>query len=277
MLPIAIMQGRISPPSGDRLQFFPADWAAEFPLAKKIGFSGITWFFDRDAPGHDPLRVWADVPTLARIDAARDILPIDSIDCGRCTLFGFAAARTEEELTAVLPALAQRLSSRTMVIPMLLEGAPRSPAERAEATEVLGRLLSKAVPLGLRFALETEMPADELADFVDSFSSPALGACYDIGSATAYGFDCPADIVRLHERVFSVHLKDHKKGDRIGTDPSVPLGTGDADFRGCFAALNSIRYQGSCTLQAWRGADYLGAAAAQLAFAQRQLSNAYGN
>ncbi len=264
---IAIMQGRLSPAGGSRLQFFPADWQAEFPLAKKLGFSGITWFLDQSTPGFDPVRdVWGSAAALEDVDRARAVLPIHSIDCGLYPLFGADKERTVESFRILLPGLAGRLASSVVVVPLLVHTAPRTEEEKREARESVGKIAAVAAPLGLRLALETEMPADELADFVDSFGSPAVGVCYDIGSCTAYGFDCPADIERLGSRILEVHLKDHKRTHIIGKDRSVPLGEGDADFAGCFRSLNAIGYKGGYTMQAWRGENYLADAATQLGY-----------
>jgi sugar phosphate isomerase/epimerase len=51
------------------------------------------------------------------------------------------------------------------------------------------------------------------------------------------------------------------------------LGTGDADFKGCFAALKAIGYQGVYVIQAWRGADYVKDAQDQLRFTISLLSS----
>ena len=271
---IAIMQGRLSPAEDSGLQFFPKDWPAEFPLAKEVGFSAITWFLDRDRPGLDPVNdVWGNPARLSEIDRVRAILPVHSIDCGRYPLFGKEAARSRADFRTLLPALAPRLSSGIVAIPLLEEDAPRVESEQQEAREALQDLVAVATPLGLRFALETEMFADALADFIDSFSTPAIGVCYDIGNCTSYGADGPADITRLGTRILEVHLKDRK----VGSTQSVPLGTGDADFGACFQALKGIHYRGAFTLQALRGKDYLADAKSQLDFVKKKLQHAYEN
>jgi hexulose-6-phosphate isomerase len=269
---ISIMQGRLSPPQGPRVQFFPQDWKAEFSLAKDIGFSGLTWFLDRDIPDMNPVQdIWEDPQTLAGIDEARKTLPIHSIDCGRTFLFGPELPQTRKDFAALLPALAGRLRSRVVVVPMLIEYAPRSHADKKEAQEVLRELISIAEPLDLRFGLETDMPANELAEYVDSFDSTRIGVCYDLGSAVTLGFDVVKEIESLGNRIIEVHLKDHKKTDVLGVHRSARLGQGDVDFAACFGALRNVDYRGGYTLQAFRGEEYLEDAGSQLQFVRQQL------
>lgn len=273
MHPIGIVLGRLSPAIDNRLQFFPKDWEAEFPVARDMGFSFITWSLDRDIPGFDPINdIWGQDATLSRIDRVRAILPIGSIDCNVYPLFGIGAERTLSDFRVLLPALAPRLSTGIVVIPLLISSAPKTDPEKEETARTLNELIAAAAPLGLRIALETEMPANELLSYVDSFHSPTIGVCYDIGNCTSYGFDCPADMRTLGERIFDVHIKDR----RVGSEQSMLLGTGDADFDACFKALKEINYSGAYTLQAWRGADYLADAAAQLSFVSNKLHTLYG-
>jgi sugar phosphate isomerase/epimerase len=63
------------------------------------------------------------------------------------------------------------------------------------------------------------------------------------------------------------------KDRKIGKTQSMLLGTGDADFKGCFTALKAIGYKGVLTIQAWRGEDYLRDAQNQLQFIISTLSS----
>ncbi|MCR4325892.1 MAG: hypothetical protein NUV59_03785, partial [Patescibacteria group bacterium] len=114
---IGIMLGRLSPAVDTKLQFFPKEWEAEFPIAKEMGFSSITWALDRDIPGFDPVQdIWGREDVLSRIDRAQTILPIDSIDCNLYPMFGAGAEQTLADFRVLLPALAPRLSTGIVVI-----------------------------------------------------------------------------------------------------------------------------------------------------------------
>src|SRR3989338_7344361 len=45
--PIGIMQGRLSPPIGNMIQWFPFDtWEHEFDLAREVGIDCIEWIYE---------------------------------------------------------------------------------------------------------------------------------------------------------------------------------------------------------------------------------------
>ena len=52
---IGIVQGRLSESPINRLQFFPKDYEAEFPIAKKIGFDYIEFFSERKFNKNNPI------------------------------------------------------------------------------------------------------------------------------------------------------------------------------------------------------------------------------
>ncbi|MEK7552844.1 MAG: sugar phosphate isomerase/epimerase [Patescibacteria group bacterium] len=262
---ISIMQGRLSPAENDRFQFFPTDWPAEFAQAKELGFDGLCWFLDVDKPNFDPIRdIWFDQEVLTMVDQAIRTLPVRGVDCG---LVGLSKLKT------LLPVLAHRLVDGVICIPLLEVRAPKSDAEWTKTADDLRQLSGIARLANLRIALETELPADQLMSFLDGLRLDNLGVCYDIGNATSYGFDCPTEIRTLGARIFDVHLKDRK----VGESRSQLLGTGDADFKGCFEAFKAIDYRGGFTLQAWHGEDYLQDATNQLAFVKKILKQIYGH
>lgn len=266
------MLGRLSPAVEDRLQFFPEDWASEFPLAKELGFSYIQWFFDRNDKNTDPINdIWGDVNLVKKIDKARSVLPISSIDCGLYPMFGPEAERNIRDFKSIFPILESRLETRILSIPLLEKEAPKSLEEKAETAKNIKDLTQSAKSFGLKVALETEMPAQELLDYVNSLGESNVGVTYDIGNATSYGFACPREIELLGEKIFEVHLKDRK----VGSSQSVLLGMGDASFDSCFRALKDINYHGIYTLQAWRGKDYLIDAKKQLNFVKERLNHIY--
>lgn len=255
------MQGRLSPPENGRFQFFPTGWFGEFPRAKALGFDGVCWFLDVDKPNFDPLQdVWLNPEALAEIDRAIQVLPIRGVDCGLIEL---------TKLKTLLPILSPRLKGGVVCTPLLETKAPKSDVEWARTADNLRQLAKIAKSTNLRIGLETELPADQLISFLDQLNLENVGVCYDIGNATSYGFDCPAEIRALGAKIFDVHLKDRK----VSESQARPLGTGDVDFPTCFAALKEIDYRDGFILQAWRGENYLKDAETQLTFIKKCLSS----
>ena len=50
-----LVQGRILPQTDSFLQRFPDNWELEFPIMKKLGFSGIEWIYDAFSENSNPI------------------------------------------------------------------------------------------------------------------------------------------------------------------------------------------------------------------------------
>src|SRR5271155_3111657 len=58
MLRIAVMQGRLLPPSDGSFQCFPRQlWREEFPLAAEAGLDAIEWIYDSPGESDNPLAI----------------------------------------------------------------------------------------------------------------------------------------------------------------------------------------------------------------------------
>lgn len=262
------MQGRLSPSLDGRFQFFPPTWEDEFSIAREHGFDSIDWFLDVDVPNFDPiLDVWATPEIVEKIDRVRKILSIGSIDCGCYGTFGPAGVRTRRDFPVLLTALAPRLTSTIVSIPLVEKFAPHTEEEKKESQATIRELETQAQALGLRIALETEMPAPELLSFV-SACGPNVGVCYDLGNAASYGVDIPAEIRQLGNAITLVHIKD-----RVLGGASTLLGKGAVPFGESFKALKDVGYHGQFTLQAWRGAEYLNNADTQRTFVKNLIAS----
>lgn len=260
---IGIIQGRLSPPQDSRLQFFPQDWQAEFQLAKTIGFDCIEWY--NDHRGINQLReIWRNFSMIPKLKDVFAILSVTSMDTGKFRLHSTDNHNDSDALISLILS-ASVWGIKKFNLPIMEQTTMKTDAEIEEVFLNLRSILdftskiSQPLPV---IAIETDLPGAQLRDLLDRFQSPRLGVCYDIGNCTSYGFDCPSEIRLLKEYIFSVHIKDRK----INSDQSVSLGTGDADFKGCFRALLDIDYQDNYILQAWRGINYLDDARTQLAY-----------
>lgn len=267
---IGILQGRLSPSPDGRFQFFPPDWTAEFAIAKELGIAGIEWICDTPEmeAGSNPFLSYEKRINIGRTVRTTGV-PVTSICADWYMAYDLRTA-VHAKLDWLLPVLdaATDTTERRVLIPLLEKNAPRTLLEKAQIIENLKTILPALNKLWVTVAFETEMPADQLAEFVDAFSSPFVGVYYDIGNCTSYGFDCPKDILTLGTRVKGVHVKDRK----IGSTQSVSLGAGDANIAGCVKALAKVGWDGTLIMQAWRTpTTYLQDAREQLAYLQKIL------
>ncbi|MGE0000773.1 MAG: sugar phosphate isomerase/epimerase family protein [Fimbriimonadaceae bacterium] len=152
-------------------------------------------------------------------------------------------------------AIASRLGAKTLLtIPgavdvFFLPDRPRQAyAEVLQyAKEGLLQVLPDAASHEVRLGIENVwnkflLSPAEMADFVDSFGSPWIGAYLDVGNVLPFGY--PQDWLRhLGLRVVGVHFKDFRRS--VGTaDGFVDLLEGDVDWPDVTAALEEIGYDG---------------------------------
>jgi hexulose-6-phosphate isomerase len=274
MYPVAIMQGRLSDDPEGRFQFFPSDWAAEFPIAKKLGFVGIEWLCDwpEMEAGENPLLDFWGRTAISHAVRSSGI-PVVSVCADWYMKYDlrYKEQATSDWLLTIFDA-ATLTADRRVLVPLLEKNAPLGDAELAAVRESLSPVLPALDKLRVSLAFESELDAEELSGFVDSFGSPWVGVVYDIGNCTSYGFDCASDIRALGSRVKGVHIKDRRRG----FPQSVPLGEGDADFRRCLEALAVVGWHGHLVMQAWRGRHYLEDAKRQLAFLDSLQKEVFG-
>lgn len=260
MFPIAILQGRLSPDTSNAFQFFPNEWQREFHVAAQMGLEGIEWLVAPKEWTKNPIFAHSWPSEVKDLETATGV-PVTSI-CADWFMehapWGVDAAEALAGLDRSIEC-AKHTKNRLILIPLLEQNTIKSSALQVRTQDALLPFVPKLAEANVSIAFETELPAEQLALFVDGFQSAHVGVYYDIGNCTSYGFDCPKDIRALGHRLKGVHVKDRKRG----TLQSVTLGTGDADFAGCIKALRDIGWRGSLVMQAWRGAQFLDDAAEQ--------------
>jgi sugar phosphate isomerase/epimerase len=147
-----------------------------------------------------------------------------------------------------------------VVLPLLETSDLRATDESAVASSV-DLFAQRIAHHGARLVLELGVPADDAKRFVDDVVIEDVGICYDVGNATALGFDVPAELRLLGDRVRHLHAKDK---DDAGQN--VQFGTGDVNFDGLFAELAASAYDGLVTMEATRGEDPVATADAHRTF-----------
>ena len=117
-------------------------------------------------------------------------------------------------------------------------------ALREDDVDMLVERLRDAAPMaeeaGVILGIENWLSADQNLTILERVASEAVQVYYDVRNSTVRGYDVPAEIRRLGERMApSVHFKD---GDHA-------LGEGDVDFDGVAGAMRDIEYNGWVTLE----------------------------
>lgn len=244
---VGIMQGRLSPPVGARLQAFPADsWQQEFPLAREAGLACIEWIYELPAEERNPLSSLAGVEEIRAVAEAAGV-SVSSV----CADYYMAVRLVEvagaaDHLTELLSRVGQ-LGARYVVLPFVDESQLRSPQDVADLERVLARVLPAAEQHGVELHLETDVVVEPLVALLERIGHPLVRANYDTGNAAALGRSPADELPALAPFLGSVHVKDRKlRGS------TVPLGTGAADLPEALRLIEETGFSGPYILQSAR-------------------------
>lgn len=238
---IGVLQGRLTPPDGRGIQFFPYEnWENEFRDARKIGLNCIELLVKKGEFDKNPLSSPSGIRRINELKRGFGI--------GTPSVHGFYSKEGDypKILREIIEA-AHRVMAEVVLISFFEENELITENDKSLARSQLKEPLELAESCGIRLGVETETPAEELKPFIDSFNHPAIGIYYDTGNMVSMGVDVVKEIQFLQDSICGVHLKDRKIG---GT--SVPLGEGDADFRAALNAFKQIGYNRPFIIQGAR-------------------------
>ena len=244
------MEGRLVPPEPGRFQSFPRQrWEDEFALAREVPLSFIEWIYDLYGADENPLT--NDLDRLRSLSRQTGVtirsvcadyfmdLPFLRCSPAECT------AR-QQRLNLLLGQAAQVGVSR-VVLPFVDASRIETAADEDRVVEVLKGAIPKAKEDGVELHLETDLSPRAFAALLSRVPEKMIQVNYDSGNSSSLGFAPAEEFEAYGERIGSIHIKDRVRGG--GT---VPLGTGDADFRAVFDGMERIHYTGDITMQVAR-------------------------
>lgn len=264
---LGIMQGRLSPKHPALLQSFPhAFWRDEFDRAQELGFDSIEWLVDDEDLALNPLFHSEGRRDLGQV-MARTGVKIESLCAhvlmeGAIGRSGADGAKARNLLGKILRTSAD-FGVNSVVLPLMDGASVRDGGRCMEALVENLRLVLRQAPDASVICLESDLPAGQMISLLDCIGHARVGVCYDLGNATALGFDLAAEIACLSDAIREVHIKD-----RVVGGGSVMLGQGDTAFGPAFRALSATGYGGTVIMETPVGDDWRAAARDHLAFAR---------
>lgn len=114
--------------------------------------------------------------------------------------------------------------------------------KREDVDAVVARLKAagpRAKDAGVVLGIENTLTAQQNAEIMERVNCPAVKSYYDVGNLTNQGYDVPAEIRFLKERIGCFHFKDG----------GSYLGEGKVKFDPIAAAMKEIGYQGWVVLE----------------------------
>ena len=255
MTHIGIMQGRLIPPTDNRIQCFPRDgWAREFELAAQAGLDCIEWIYDLYGADVNPIATDEGIEQMKALAQQHDIQVLSV--CADYFMDKPLVRANQPDLEERLGTLfwllqqGQRLGINRVVLPFVDASRIDTDEEFDSVVMTLKRVLHKAEETAIEIHLETSLAPIRFAELLHEVSHPLLKANYDSGNSSSLGYAPKDEFAAYGQRVGSVHIKD-----RILGGSTVPLGTGDADFQALADSLKSVGYAGDFILQVARSAS----------------------
>lgn len=255
MINIGVMQGRLSSPSGEKIQSFPWDtWREEFVRARDCGFQMMDWVIDGERTEENPLMTIEGLAEIKALEKATGV--VVSAVCAdyfmdflliRCT------SKERDERTEMLLKIVAQMSKaeiRYLELPFVDHSAIKTNKELKSLVELFSSLLDAIHEMKVTLSFETSLPAEIFAGFLKTLDHPAARANYDMGNSASLRYNPQEELKAYGQYVATVHVKD-----RVSGGGTVPLGTGDTDFDTCFAMLKENGFKGPFILQAARGGE----------------------
>jgi len=249
------MQGRLSVPLNGRIQAFPAEhWQDEFPRAAEVGLDSIEWIYDLEDADNNPIASELGIERMWQLSTQHGVA-VRSL-CADYFMSRPLMRASDDERAERLARLewllhrSHRAGIKRVVLPFVDASRIETERDRSDVVEALAKVKPLLDLLELEVHLETALGPEAFRSLLKSIAHPRIKVNYDSGNSASQGFDPRAEWLAYGTLVGSVHIKDRIRGG--GT---VPLGSGDTDFEGLFAAIGKIGYRGPWILQTARGAE----------------------
>ncbi len=141
-------------------------------------------------------------------------------------------------------AAAAALNAKVILVAFFGNGDLRNGAAlKAADVDAVVERINAAAPLaekaGVILGLENTLSAKDNLAILDRVQSDAVRVYYDICNSTNNGYDVPAEILMLGDRICQIHLKENK----------CFLGDGKVDMAGVQKSVEAIGYNGWLVLE----------------------------
>jgi L-ribulose-5-phosphate 3-epimerase len=240
---IGIMQGRLSDKPGQELQSFPyGQWHEEFERASETKYDLVEWLVDT----YDNPIITLEGRAESMALSAKYKVGIQSL-CAHVFMNGDLFSEGENSVFAKnylseLLLFSEEVGIKFVILPVM----DKMSLQTKNAKNILNSILSEVlISSKVMLLLESDLVGNELRKFVEDVNSTQLGVLYDLGNATALGFDIEDDLSTLGSLVREIHVKDRM----LNNGTSKRLGSGDTPFENIAVILNKLSWHGPVVLE----------------------------
>ena len=265
---LGVMQGRLCDKPGRPLQSFPDHaWREEFQRAAMLGFDAIEWVLDGINDTHNPVATSKGRNEMLKLCGQYGVrvssLCAHKFIDGSLLERGAQSQRSRDHLWRVLD-WAWAAEIEFVILPVMEK---MSLANQCAYEIFLSIFQNKLEGNGPILLLESDLPANKLKTLIGDMDATRLGIVYDLGNATALGFDINNDLNLLHKFIYEIHIKDRLYLDGV----SVRLGEGDTPFSSASQSLTKLNWSGQVVLETPIFYDWRGEALHNIQFAKKWL------
>ncbi len=248
---IGFMQGRLSPPVGNRIQAFPfSEWENEFPKARSLGIPIMEWTIDSIQFDLNPLISAKGYETIQSLSRTNNVA-IPSVTCDYFMENPFWDSNgydTESDLVRIMRGM-NRIESRILVVPLVDNSSLLKIRSEKDVISYFRRLEPLIRENEISIAFELDLSPERASDFISELPADCFGINYDIGNSASLGFNSNTEFNYYGNRIINVHVKD-----RYYKGTTVRLGHGAADFPAVARNLTKLKYSGNFIFQTARSA-----------------------
>ena len=270
-LGFGIVQGRLSIPPNNQLQWFPQDgWDREFEIASKLGFNYLELIAERQHNPDNP--IW-NINGIERISELTENSNLFSHAFCNDYVIDHCLIRNSKVVDQTLNLISKGklLGCEKLIFP-LFEHSELTNSNYKDYRGVLTEIGDAARESKMLLCLETILDGQQLVDVLDDLDHPSIFAVFDTGNRIAFGHDIYSDIILLGDYIKHVHIKDKNENNE-----NVILGTGKVNFHKVFQSLAEIDYNGPYTFETTRGKNPVETAKYNLSLAQFFISDTFRN
>ena len=253
-----VMQGRLLPKFKGNFQAHPVGyWQDEFQIASEIGFDCIEFIFDYYKSESNPLLIDTQLDRILLLSKTNNV-SVKSIcaDYFMKSPIFLDDKKINSKNKIILKRLiknANFLGVTDVIIPLVDNSSIlNDDYNQQKASSFLKEVINETELHNVNICLETDLPPRKFLKFVENLKNSKIKINYDTGNSVSLGYKFKEELDLYGHLISNIHIKD-----RVLGGASVPLGTGDCDFKNFFEYLSKKDYGGLFILQAYRNDDAL--------------------
>jgi len=245
-----IMQGRLSPMIGNKIQSFPKkNWHKEFKLVNKIGLKYIEWTIDYKDFYKNPIFKNSGKKRIKKLSKKYNIKIMSlTADCFMQKPF-WKIKKNEEFLDDFrnLIKACEYLKIKYVIVPLVDKGSLRNISDEKNLIKICKREKNILIGTEIKILFESDYSPIKLKNFIKKLDKKYFGINYDMGNSAGLNFNCSKEFKAYGKFIKNIHIKD-----RIKYGTTVRPGFGNCDFTKVFSNIKKINYKGLLIFQTAR-------------------------